>query len=213
MPPERLLDSRLFEDLTVQDILREAGVSTGSFYARFKTKDDVLRDLYRRYREDLRNLEQGSDSGKHQAHSLAEVIEMIVRRSLKRMEKRRGLIRTIALHMRQHPDSSGPQERKAARRTRDAGVELIMHHRDEITHPRPRDAARLMIFTLAALGSRIRPVQLHPSCQPAKPWPRTVHSRDHSDDGQLSAGRVGKGCCTRRHFRRYGIRVCWLIQG
>ena len=73
---------------------------------------------------------------------LYEVLEQIVRRAVQRMERRRGLIRTIALHMRQHPEASGPSEQTAARRNRDAGVELIVSRKNEFNHPRPREAAR-----------------------------------------------------------------------
>ncbi|MCZ6835810.1 MAG: TetR/AcrR family transcriptional regulator [Planctomycetota bacterium] len=149
---ERLLESRIFEDLTVQDILQEAGVSIGSFYARFKTKDDVLRDLYQRYREDLSSLNQEVIEKETNGLSLMELLEKIVRHTLQRMEKRRGLIRTIVLHMRQHPEASGDEERRVARRARHVGVELIVSRKNEISHPRPREAARMIIFTLAALG-------------------------------------------------------------
>ena len=149
---ERLLESNVFEQLTVKEILREAGVSTGSFYARFDSKDDVLRDLYRRYREDLNSLlEDGSLFEDSKGDDLSTVIETILRRILERMEKRRGLIRTVVQHMRHYPDATGSAEQQAALRARDLGVDSILKCRHEISHPRPREAARMIMFTLAAV--------------------------------------------------------------
>jgi AcrR family transcriptional regulator len=37
-----------FEDVTVSDILEEAGLSTRSFYRSFESKDDLVRAMYRR---------------------------------------------------------------------------------------------------------------------------------------------------------------------
>jgi AcrR family transcriptional regulator len=45
---ERLLADRQFADLAVSDILRAAGVSRGSFYFYFDSKQDVLAELVRR---------------------------------------------------------------------------------------------------------------------------------------------------------------------
>ena len=149
---ERLLENRIFEELTVKDIVREAGVSIGSFYARFKSKDLVLQDLYRRYREDLDSLKGHAFIKETEKMNLPELMEQIVHLGLARMESRRGLIRTIALHMRQHPLASGKKERKSARQARDVGVELIAKRRTEIKHKNPRQAARMVVFTLAALS-------------------------------------------------------------
>ena len=42
----KLLKSRSFRDLTIADIVKEAGSSAGSFYARFKGKQDLLHYLH-----------------------------------------------------------------------------------------------------------------------------------------------------------------------
>ena len=44
-----LLNDRSFEKLTVQEIVREASSSVGSFYARFDGKEAVLQALHERY--------------------------------------------------------------------------------------------------------------------------------------------------------------------
>src|SRR5689334_15186615 len=44
----RLLDVRAFADLSVADVLAEAGVARGTFYFYFSGKGDVLAELVRR---------------------------------------------------------------------------------------------------------------------------------------------------------------------
>jgi AcrR family transcriptional regulator len=48
---EMLLRDRSFEQITISDIVRASGVSTGSFYARFASKEAMLPVLYGRYDE------------------------------------------------------------------------------------------------------------------------------------------------------------------
>ncbi len=40
-----LISARGFENISIEDIAREAGVSTGSFYTYFKRKEDVVEEL------------------------------------------------------------------------------------------------------------------------------------------------------------------------
>ena len=49
---ERLLLKRPFEDIGVQEIVRAARTSVGSFYARFDDKAALLTALYERYDDD-----------------------------------------------------------------------------------------------------------------------------------------------------------------
>ena len=50
---EDLLRDRSFEEISIQDIVRRAGRPTGSFYARFASKEALLPFIYLRYHEDL----------------------------------------------------------------------------------------------------------------------------------------------------------------
>ena len=148
---ERLLDKKNFEDLTVKEILLESGVSTGAFYFRFKSKDDILRDLYRRYRESASSFDTESVMQNLAGLKLSELMYQMVKLALERMETRRGLIRTIALHMRQYPGASSEAEKRFAYQSREMCVAMILNCEDEISHPNPREASRLVVFTMAAL--------------------------------------------------------------
>ena len=50
---ETLLDERPFQDVSVADIIARAGCTTGSFYARFASKDALIPYLYEKYDEAL----------------------------------------------------------------------------------------------------------------------------------------------------------------
>lgn len=43
-----LMDRKGFERLTIADISRRAGVSVGAFYHHFRSKDDILAEIFRR---------------------------------------------------------------------------------------------------------------------------------------------------------------------
>lgn len=52
-----------YEDMTVADILREAGLSTRSFYRHFESKDELLAAMYRREAERAADRVQAAVSG------------------------------------------------------------------------------------------------------------------------------------------------------
>ncbi len=49
---EKLLANKSFTDLTVAELAREAGVTTGAIYRRFVDKEDVLRSAFQRFIHD-----------------------------------------------------------------------------------------------------------------------------------------------------------------
>ncbi len=51
---EEVLDGRTFSDVSVEEILNRADVNKSSFYARFKTKEDLLPLLYERFTDRAR---------------------------------------------------------------------------------------------------------------------------------------------------------------
>jgi len=58
-----LLARKSFVDLTVSELAREAGLTTGAIYRRFKDKEDVLRAAFQRFYEssEVRTLTNESD--------------------------------------------------------------------------------------------------------------------------------------------------------
>lgn len=101
---ERLLRSRSFEELTVADLVREAGTTTGSFYARFASKEALLPYLYEIY--DARGAEAIGRSMPPQIleMSFPDMIQEFVRLISKGVGGVRWLLRAMAIYARTHPD-------------------------------------------------------------------------------------------------------------
>ena len=143
-----LLQERPFEDVTIRDIVRRARCPIGSFYARFKSKDDLLPYLYERYDSGL----DGRVSAKVDAipsHtlSLRELclggVDLIVNEYV----ERRWLMREMALYARRHPNALPPEIIARRAEVHARPVALFLRLRDEIAHPNPARAVEVGLFT------------------------------------------------------------------
>ena len=154
---ERLLTRRHFEDISIHQILAGSGVSTGSFYARFHSKEDLLPHLYAEYSENLRaRMAAGTDPQRWHGISLAGRIRGLVREAVAGYRERRGLLRAVALLARSRPQAVA----KSALRERDdqyrAAAALLLECRADIRHPDPDVAVQLgILFVLAACRDKI----------------------------------------------------------
>lgn len=147
---ERLLAARDFDALRVDEILAEADVSTGSFYARFADKEALLSALLARYREDL---EQGGGAPKATA-ALPATLEARaraeVRQRIRRYRKRAGLIRTVALEYRRDPDGGAATTRLTRLAVRGL-IEFFRPCLHEIGHADPERAILRGTYFVAAI--------------------------------------------------------------
>jgi len=106
-----LIEKTPFDQLTIVDIMGEAGMAVGTFYRRFKTKESVLPFVFKAY-DDL--FEQWAQSFKDdEATTRAEAIELIVRKTAQLFSKQAGLIRTVHLYNRLHPDMGSIQPNRS----------------------------------------------------------------------------------------------------
>src|SRR4051812_45612083 len=103
---EKLLARRHFEDISIHQILAASGVSTGSFYARFHSKDDLLPHLYQEYSDDLQKRLAGeTDPARWTGVLLAGRIRALVSQAVLTYRERRGLLRAVALLARSRPQA------------------------------------------------------------------------------------------------------------
>ncbi len=101
---ERALRTRSYQELSLSELARDAGVTTGAFYARFRSKDDLLPRLYERYSGWLeevieRDLAAAAWSGLDvvaRVNKAADVICGV-------FETRSGLLRAMVIHARLQP--------------------------------------------------------------------------------------------------------------
>jgi AcrR family transcriptional regulator len=154
---EKLLARFHFEDISIHQILAVSAVSTGSFYARFHRKEDLLPHLYQEYSDELKARMAGETDPTRWANvPLAGRIRGLVRQAVATYRERRGLLRAVALLARSRPQAVA----KSALRERDdqyrAAAALLLACRSEIRHPAPERAVPAgILFVLAACRDKI----------------------------------------------------------
>ncbi len=154
---ECLLAHRHFEDISIHEILAASKVSAGSFYARFRSKDDLLPHLYADYSDALRETMRAATAPHLWSElTLAARIRALVTRAVHAYRARPGLLRTVALLARSRPRAvAGTALRERDDQYRSAAA-LLLARRDEIFHPDPTLAVQTgLFFVLAACRDKI----------------------------------------------------------
>lgn len=148
---ERLLEQRSFEDVSVQQIVRAARSSVGSFYARFPTKYALFQALHERYvRESLLTTTEALEPKRWTGVPLAVVVENACAFLVISLRERRGLRRAIVA---QHAVDRETRLRSAALAEQVVGVlaRLLEGRRDALGDIRPYSAARFVHRILFAV--------------------------------------------------------------
>lgn len=145
---ERLLADRPFEQITVGDIVREAGLSVGAFYARFSDKTAVLLALYERY--DLRLAEEHRDTVL-EADSIEELALNSCRRIVRYYRERRWFMRAICMFARSHPEAISEEVRERRFLLHRRLAEPFTEHAADIVHDDPLRAAEWVLFVAASV--------------------------------------------------------------
>lgn len=96
-----LIERAPFDQLTIAEIMEEAGMAVGTFYRRFKTKESVLPFVFKAYDELF--ADWALSFADEQAETRDEAIALIVRKTANLFQKNSGLIRTVHLYNRLHP--------------------------------------------------------------------------------------------------------------
>lgn len=119
-----LIEAKPFDQLTVAEIMEEAGMAVGTFYRRFKTKESVLPFVFQAYEDlfkdwadgfgeaDAKN--KGEEKKEEGAVDRDEALELIVGRTQQLFSRHAGLLRTVHLYNRLHPDMNAtPSDRRS----------------------------------------------------------------------------------------------------
>ena len=94
----KLLQTRSFKALTIQDIVNEANSSTGSFYARFKGKKALLHYLHEELAtRSVKDLQDFLDSGEITMVTKEELAERLVPDLVRSHMEYRGVYRAITI--------------------------------------------------------------------------------------------------------------------
>ena len=155
---EELLTDRLFEELTLAEILERAQVSVGAFYARFGNREGLVSPLHDRYDARLAVISaRALDPERWRGVPLGQRVRRLVRYGITAYRRNRGLLRALVLEWRLHPEriTDAQRERRELFYKRIATV--LIGDGSEISHPDPQAAAH---FVFLAYGSICRELLL-----------------------------------------------------
>ena len=146
---ERLLDSKAFEEIAVADIVREAKVSTGSFYARLASKDALLPLLYRRYHQEAGQRGARLIEQIEAADSLAVACHLVIEPFIWLYTARANLMRAVTLLARSNPQAI--EEYMPERMELHRGIgRAMLRFAPEIRRRPVEQALRLAMFMAAS---------------------------------------------------------------
>ena len=112
-----LLETTVFEELTIQQIASRAGCSVGNFYARFKNKDAILPCLLEiHYAEMEREMDATFSPEAWEGAPLNRRVDAVIDFLMAIAQRQPGLIRTLVVRNNRRPDSIPVSIRAAARR-------------------------------------------------------------------------------------------------
>lgn len=99
-----LISARPFDQVSVSEIAEKAGVSVGSIYQRFKTKDDLLWALYEDYLEQAEQQFEQAFAEEPNDADIRECVHTVVRTVATLFQSRRGVVLSLLLRYRQSPE-------------------------------------------------------------------------------------------------------------
>lgn len=142
-----LIGERGVEDTSIQDIVRQADSSVGSFYARFEGKEDLLRYLEDQLWSDAeRRWQEALESHPWTELDLDDLVETVVRLLLEAY--RAGARARRVLESRKGIDGPAPAARDFHLNLRSGIRELVLAHADEMSHPNPELAVDVGLAVL-----------------------------------------------------------------
>ncbi|MEM8768968.1 MAG: TetR family transcriptional regulator [Pseudomonadota bacterium] len=102
---KRLLQKHTFAELTIEQIIKDAGSSTGSFYARFKGKRALLHHIHEEHAEaSRRNVQQFVDAMAGRRLSLEAFTELWIPEVVQTHFENRGLFRATMIETLEDPE-------------------------------------------------------------------------------------------------------------
>jgi AcrR family transcriptional regulator len=150
---EALLRTRSLDEVTVREIVNRAKCPVASFYARFKSKDDLLPHLYERY--DARvvpAMEARAASIDLTKIPLRKAVEMCVDLIIDSYSRDKWLMREVALFARRNPGAIGGEMRKNRAGMHSEVARRFVVYKKDIRHKDPVRAMEVGIFIVASVA-------------------------------------------------------------
>lgn len=152
---ETLLVQREFEQVSIADIAREAGVAVGSVYSHFKDKEALLPVLMeRRLDRAEARIRDFAANGKMDAIDMPNGAGVDLKTTVRSffLAARQimlgdvGLVRALITYRRIHPDRDIPRREKVNEDFMEAFLIALQPHSDQIALPDLRQAAKMAYY-------------------------------------------------------------------
>lgn len=150
---EALLAERLFEDLSMADIAKRAGVAVGTIYTRFRAKEDLLPVLFERHHAGVAATVGALLGDLERRPSLKGRVERVVAFAVDYHVEHRGLLRALTHYVRAHPEDVPAQAFTSRADEYRAVAEIVVGTGEEV---RRRDAVGAAEFALSVVNSVCR---------------------------------------------------------
>ena len=136
------------EALTVQAVVRRADSSVGSFYARFKGKDDLVEYLGERvWRDAADRWREALDREEWASLELTTLVESALRLLVEAQRSRAAYLKAID----RARGKSGDGYSTFRRMVVDGLTEILLGRAEELSHPTPEVAVRLGLTAVATV--------------------------------------------------------------
>ena len=150
---EELLRTKSLEQVTIREIVQRAKCPIASFYARFKSKDDLLPHLYERYDARIGPEVQSKISGvDFTSLDLPTAVELCVELILDSYSRDKWLMREVALFARRNPGAIGKDMRRNRSGMHTRAAQVFASFGKQIRHKDPVRAAEVGIFLVASVA-------------------------------------------------------------
>lgn len=145
---EDLLKEREFEQISIADIAKKAGVAVGSVYSHFKDKEAFLAALLEDRTQVIDERIKAPETAQAMADakklpSLREAMDLAAQSAYSQIESDAHIMRALLTYIRLHPEQLETRDR-LAERALGSVIELLKAYRDEITHDDLHAAARMV---------------------------------------------------------------------
>ena len=146
---EQILETKSWQTLTIQEVVKVAGTSVGAFYGRFKDKDGLLHALDERYFDTLIGMIE-STVGQPQwaSMNLPETIYQLAAMIVDIHQKKQGVLRTLIMQARLEDDPRFREREARLLQFLPQVMSIILAHQAEITHEDRETAVKFAILQM-----------------------------------------------------------------
>jgi AcrR family transcriptional regulator len=148
----KLINKKPFEEVAVEEIAQEAGVSIGGFYARFESKEALLHWFDNNLLEQELEIRLDQfDPERWKDAPLEQAVRNYLEHGAIFLRRYKAPLARIALLLRGTPEhEAAARARSFNERAHAPFLQLLQERRSEIAHPDPEMAARIGLMTISA---------------------------------------------------------------